>query len=352
MAKMRKGRTKATKAAAASAHGRPSRATPAGSPSRKAEPRKSRPRPEDCPRAAPAGDPRGRACRLRRTRLRRGPARRCRRPRRRRQGHALSLLPQQGGPVRGPHPRCHLAAPGARRRGGRGTGHGPSIKALETFFHLFETEVLGTDRKLLLRLIISEGPRFPAHGRDLLSRGRDARPRRSCAASPSAPSRTARSRRPRRRAFPSWSSRRCWWPSSGTRCSPRSIRSMSAGLLSAHLRNCSRAKAGRAHHESHAGAHARGIRRRRRRHRHCRLHLPLQAHTAALRSKAGWRPTSSSSAPTRPGASRRLPCARATRSGKARRCSRSMPTCSARPSPRTRPPWPTPRSPSTAPRSS
>jgi AcrR family transcriptional regulator len=38
----------------------------------------------------------------------------------------------------------------------------PPTKALETFFALFEREVLGTDRKLLLRLIISEGVRFPA----------------------------------------------------------------------------------------------------------------------------------------------------------------------------------------------
>jgi len=33
---------------------------------------------------------------------------------------------------------------------------------LELFFALFQKEVLGTNRKLLLRLIISEGPRFPA----------------------------------------------------------------------------------------------------------------------------------------------------------------------------------------------
>ena len=51
----------------------------------------------------------------------------------------------------------------------------PPAKALETFFALFEKEVLGTDRKLLLRLIIAEGPRFPAHRRVLLPRGRLAR---------------------------------------------------------------------------------------------------------------------------------------------------------------------------------
>jgi AcrR family transcriptional regulator len=41
----------------------------------------------------------------------------------------------------------------------------PGMKAagvLELFFALFQKEVLGTNRKLLLRLIISEGPRFPA----------------------------------------------------------------------------------------------------------------------------------------------------------------------------------------------
>jgi len=36
------------------------------------------------------------------------------------------------------------------------------LEALETFFTLFEKEVLGTERKLLLRLIMAEGPRFPA----------------------------------------------------------------------------------------------------------------------------------------------------------------------------------------------
>jgi len=36
------------------------------------------------------------------------------------------------------------------------------LQALETFFALFAKEVLGTERKLLLRLIVAEGPRFPA----------------------------------------------------------------------------------------------------------------------------------------------------------------------------------------------
>jgi AcrR family transcriptional regulator len=51
----------------------------------------------------------------------------------------------------------------------------PPAKAIETFFALFQTEVLGTKRKLLLRLIISEGSRFPAiaevYYREVVSRG-------------------------------------------------------------------------------------------------------------------------------------------------------------------------------------
>lgn len=51
----------------------------------------------------------------------------------------------------------------------------PPKQAIETFFALFQSEVLGTSRKLLLRLIISEGPRFPAiaevYYREVVSRG-------------------------------------------------------------------------------------------------------------------------------------------------------------------------------------
>jgi AcrR family transcriptional regulator len=46
---------------------------------------------------------------------------------------------------------------------------------LEFFFAMFQKEVLGTDRKLLLRLIIAEGPRFPAlaefYYREVVSKG-------------------------------------------------------------------------------------------------------------------------------------------------------------------------------------
>ena len=49
------------------------------------------------------------------------------------------------------------------------------LQALDTFFALFEREVLGTDRKLLLRLIIAEGARFPAiaevYYREVVTRG-------------------------------------------------------------------------------------------------------------------------------------------------------------------------------------
>ena len=51
----------------------------------------------------------------------------------------------------------------------------PPLKALQAFFALFEKEVLGSNRKLLLRLIISEGARFPAlaeiYYREVVSQG-------------------------------------------------------------------------------------------------------------------------------------------------------------------------------------
>jgi AcrR family transcriptional regulator len=51
----------------------------------------------------------------------------------------------------------------------------PATETLGAFFTLFEKEVLGTHRRLLLRLIISEGPRFPAiaefYYREVVSRG-------------------------------------------------------------------------------------------------------------------------------------------------------------------------------------
>jgi len=51
----------------------------------------------------------------------------------------------------------------------------PAHSVLDTFFALFEKEVLGTQRKLLLRLIIAEGPRFPRiaefYHREVVTRG-------------------------------------------------------------------------------------------------------------------------------------------------------------------------------------
>jgi hypothetical protein len=51
----------------------------------------------------------------------------------------------------------------------------PALEALETFFALFAKEVLGTERRLLLRLIVAEGPRFPAiaefYYREVVSHG-------------------------------------------------------------------------------------------------------------------------------------------------------------------------------------
>ncbi len=51
----------------------------------------------------------------------------------------------------------------------------PPVAVLDAFFGMFEKEVLGTRRKLLLRLIIAEGPRFPAiaefYYREVVSRG-------------------------------------------------------------------------------------------------------------------------------------------------------------------------------------
>jgi AcrR family transcriptional regulator len=54
----------------------------------------------------------------------------------------------------------------------------PGMKAtdvLQFFFAMFRQEVLGTNRKLLLRLIISEGPRFPSlaefYYREVVSKG-------------------------------------------------------------------------------------------------------------------------------------------------------------------------------------
>ena len=50
----------------------------------------------------------------------------------------------------------------------------PLAQVLDVLFSVFQTEVLGTRRKLLLRLIVAEGPRFPAiaefHYRNVVAR--------------------------------------------------------------------------------------------------------------------------------------------------------------------------------------
>src|SRR5262245_1591923 len=51
----------------------------------------------------------------------------------------------------------------------------PASQVIDMFFELFQREVLETKRKLLLRLIIAEGPRFPAiaafYHREVVARG-------------------------------------------------------------------------------------------------------------------------------------------------------------------------------------
>ena len=50
----------------------------------------------------------------------------------------------------------------------------PARAVLERILSVFQTEIIGTDRERLLRLIIAEGPRFPAiaefHHREVISR--------------------------------------------------------------------------------------------------------------------------------------------------------------------------------------
>lgn len=51
----------------------------------------------------------------------------------------------------------------------------PAPLLLATFLEMFRTQVLGTERKLILRLILAEGPRFPQiaqfYHREVVSRG-------------------------------------------------------------------------------------------------------------------------------------------------------------------------------------
>jgi len=51
----------------------------------------------------------------------------------------------------------------------------PTATVLDAIFDLFRTEILDTDRKLVLRLVLTEGPRFPRiaefYHREVVSRG-------------------------------------------------------------------------------------------------------------------------------------------------------------------------------------
>ena len=53
----------------------------------------------------------------------------------------------------------------------------PSSAALEGILTVFQTEIIGTSRERLLRLIIAEGPRFPKiaefYHREVISKGRE-----------------------------------------------------------------------------------------------------------------------------------------------------------------------------------
>ena len=216
---------------------------------REARPRQARPRPQGRPRGAAAGDPEGGAARSS--------------PRTASRPPGSTTWPQRAGVAKGTlylyfrdkealfealvrnavsplleQMRRIAAAPDI-----------PPLQALETFFAVFEKEVLGTERKLLLRLIMAEGPRFPAiaefYYREVVSPG----PRHDARAGETCGDARARSPPTRPRAIPSSSSRRCWWRSSGTGCSPRSIPSTSARLLRAH-REVLTGRARKGRHES------------------------------------------------------------------------------------------------------
>ena len=150
------------------------------------------------------------------------------RARRRRQGHDLSLLPRQGERCsRSSCARCSSPVVGAHRS----TRRSPtcrSARSPSSIVDLFVREIFGTRRKDVIRLIITEGPRFPEARRVLLPRGDRAR----AAGDARAADARGRARRAvettRSRAFRSCWSRRRWSRSSGTACSSASRRSMCA----------------------------------------------------------------------------------------------------------------------------
>jgi len=101
----------------------------------------------------------------------------------------------------------------------------PARVLVETLLATFVREVYGTRRKDIIRLILSEGPRFPAiaefYYREVVARVLAiVRPILARAAERGELPAT------RSRAFRSSSSRRCWSASCGTGCSTSSNRSM------------------------------------------------------------------------------------------------------------------------------
>ena len=84
---------------------------------------------------------------------------------------------------------------------------GGSVRdAIEGFARTFIQEVASTRRGDIVRLIVAEGPRFPAHRRFLLSRSGFAGPRRHARAD------RTRHRARRNRATRNWRAfRRSWW---------------------------------------------------------------------------------------------------------------------------------------------
>src|SRR5262245_30436800 len=70
---------------------------------------------------------------------------------------------------------CGAVGPIMERVGNAARAEHTASQVIDMFFQLFQRDVLDTQRKLLLRLIIAEGPRFPAiaafYHREVVARG-------------------------------------------------------------------------------------------------------------------------------------------------------------------------------------
>ena len=103
----------------------------------------------------------------------------------------------------------------------------PIRAVVEMIVDVFVNEIYGTRRKDVIRLIITEGPRFPKlaefYYREVIARVLPAIRARLTLAVERGELPTTRSR-----AFPSCWSRRRWWRSCGTACSSASRRSTCA----------------------------------------------------------------------------------------------------------------------------